>query len=96
MWLCELGPLNDAGQVPDVVATALGVQQRPDQSITDSLLLSLRSRELLLILDNCEHLLDAAAQLVAAIVESCPAVTVLATGREGLGVRGERMMMVRS
>jgi predicted ATPase/class 3 adenylate cyclase len=96
VWLCELGPLNDAGQVPDVVATALGVQQRPDQSITDSLLLSLRSRELLLILDNCEHLLDAAAQLVAAIVESCPAVTVLATGREGLGVRGERMMMVRS
>ena len=49
-----------------------------------------------MVLDNCEHLLDAAAQLVAAIVGSCPGVTVLATGREGLGVRGERMMMVRS
>jgi predicted ATPase/class 3 adenylate cyclase len=96
VWLCELGPLNDPGQVPDAVATALGVQQRPGQSITESLVLWLRSKEMLVVLDNCEHLLDAAAQLVAAIVGSCPAVTVLATGREGLGVRGERMMMVRS
>ena len=55
-----------------------------------------RSRELLVVLDNCEHLLDAAAQLVADFLASCPGVSVLATGREGLGVRGERMMMVRS
>ena len=96
VWLCELGPLNDAGQVPDVVATALAVQQRPGQSITDSLVIWLRSKALLMVLDNCEHLLDAAADLVATIVESCPEVRVLATGREGLGVRGERMLMVRS
>jgi predicted ATPase/class 3 adenylate cyclase len=96
VWLCELGPLSDPGQVPDVVADALGVQQRPGQSIAESLVVALRSKELLVVLDNCEHLLDAAAQLVAAIVGSCPGVTVLATGREGLGVRGERMIMVRS
>jgi predicted ATPase/class 3 adenylate cyclase len=96
VWLCELGPLNDAGQVPDGVATALGVQQRPEQSITESLVTALRSKEMLVVLDNCEHVLDAAAELVAAIVESCQGVRMLATGREGLGVRGERMMMVRS
>jgi predicted ATPase/class 3 adenylate cyclase len=96
VWLCELGPLSYPGQVPDVVATALGVQQRPEQSIAESLVSWLRSKELLVVLDNCEHLLDAAARLVAAIVGSCPGVTVLATGREGLGTRGERMMMVRS
>ncbi|HXY93073.1 MAG TPA: adenylate/guanylate cyclase domain-containing protein [Acidimicrobiia bacterium] len=96
VWLCELGPLSDEGQVPDVVATALNVQQRPGQSITESLMLTLRSKEMLVVLDNCEHVLDAAAQLVGDVVGSCPAVRVLATGREGLGVRGERMMMVRS
>jgi predicted ATPase/class 3 adenylate cyclase len=96
VWLCELGPLSDPGQVPDVVADALGVQQRPGQSLAESLVVALRSKELLVVLDNCEHLLDAAARLVAAMVGSCPGVTVLATGREGLGVRGERMMMVRS
>ena len=96
VWLCELGPLSDPGQVPDVVADALGVQQRPGQSLAESLVVALRAKELLVVLDNCEHLLDAAAQLVAAIVGSCPGVTVLATRREGLGVRGERMMMVRS
>ena len=96
VWLCELGPSSDAAQVPDVVATAVGVQQRSDQSVTQSLLTALRSKDMLVVLDNCEHLLDAAAQLVAALVASCPGVRVLATGREGLGVRGERMMMVRS
>jgi predicted ATPase len=96
VWLCELGPLSEPGQVPDAVATALGVQQRPGQSITESLTTTLRAKELLVVLDNCEHLLDAAAEVVAALVASCPGVGVLATGREGLGVRGERMMMVRS
>jgi predicted ATPase/class 3 adenylate cyclase len=96
VWLCELGPLSDPGQVPDAIATTMRVQQRPEQSITESLVAALRPKELLVVLDNCEHLLDAAAQLVAALVESCPGLRVLATGREGLGVRGERMMMVRS
>jgi predicted ATPase/class 3 adenylate cyclase len=96
VWLCELGPLNDANQVPDAVATAVNVRQRPGQSITESLVSTLRTKEMLVVVDNCEHLLDASAQLIAAIVGSCPRITVLATGREGLGVRGERMMMVRS
>src|SRR5207344_199953 len=53
-------------------------------------------RELLLVLDNCEHLLDAAAQMVEGIERACPAVRVLATSREGLGVSGERIMVLRS
>jgi predicted ATPase/class 3 adenylate cyclase len=96
VWLCELGRVADRGLVPDVVATALGVQQRPGQSIAESLVLWLRSKELLVVLDNCEHLLDAAAQLVAAMVQACPGVRVLATSREGLGVSGERTMVVHS
>jgi predicted ATPase/class 3 adenylate cyclase len=95
-YLCELGPLNDAGQVPDAVATALGVRHRSGQPMTEAIVNWLRSKRTLVVLDNCEHLLDAAAEIVAQVVGSCPGVTVLATGREGLGVRGERMMMVRS
>jgi predicted ATPase/class 3 adenylate cyclase len=96
VFLCELGPLTDPGQVPAVVANACGVQQRPGESFTESLQSTLRSKEMLVVLDNCEHLLDAAAELVTTLMASCPNVTVLATGREGLGVWGERMMMVRS
>jgi predicted ATPase/class 3 adenylate cyclase len=96
VFLCELGPLTDPRQVPAVVANACGVQQRPGESLTESLQYALRSKEMLVVLDNCEHLLDAAAQLVTALAGSCPLITVLATGREGLGVWGERMMMVRS
>jgi len=95
-WLCELGPLSDASGVPDLVATALSIERRADETTTDSLVASLRDRELLLVLDNCEHLIVPAARLVDAIVRSCPSVRVLATSREGLGVSGERLFMVRS
>jgi predicted ATPase len=95
-WLCELGPLSDASGVPDLIATALSIERRADETTTDSLVASLRDRELLLVLDNCEHLIVPAARLVDAIVRACPSVRVLATSREGLGVSGERLFMVRS
>ena len=73
VWLCELGPVADRSLVPEVVAAALEVQQRPGMSPTESILAACRNRELVLVLDNCEHLLDAAA----------------ATGRgDGAGMRG--------
>ena len=72
VWLCELGPLSEPAALPEVVANSLGAQQRPGQSMTESMLAMLRSKELLVVLDNCEHLLDAAAQLVAALVASLP------------------------
>jgi predicted ATPase/class 3 adenylate cyclase len=96
VWLCELGPIADRSLVPEVVAAALNVQQRPGLSPAESILAACRSRELVLVLDNCEHLLDAAAALVEALVRACPGVRVLATSREGLGVSGERILVVRS
>src|SRR5260370_11911104 len=64
--------------------------------MADTLLDFLRSKQLLLVLDNCEHLLDPVARLVEHIERECPEVTVLATSREGLGLRGEQMLAVRS
>ena len=61
VWLCELGPVADRGLVPEVAAAALGVQQRPGMSPAESILAACQNRELVLVLDNCEHLLDAAA-----------------------------------
>ncbi len=96
VWLCELGPLGNADLVPSVLAGALGVQQRAGQTMTESILATCARRHLLVVLDNCEHLLDAAARMVDVMVRSCPGVCVLATSREGLGVSGERIMVLRS
>ena len=96
VWLCELGPLGNADLVPSVVAAALGVQQRPGQTMTESILATCARRHFLVVLDNCEHLLDEAARIVEVMVRSCPGVCVLATSREGLGVSGERIMVLRS
>jgi predicted ATPase/class 3 adenylate cyclase/tetratricopeptide (TPR) repeat protein len=95
-WLCELGPLSEAAGVPELVATTLSIQPRPGESITESVVGALRDREILLVVDNCEHLIVPAARLVDAVVRACPSVRVLATSREGLGVSGERLIMVRS
>ena len=96
VWLCELGSLVDADAVAEAIASALDVEARPGQSMADTLVDFLRSKQLLMVLDNCEHLLDAVAQLVERIERDCPEVTVLATSREGLGLRGEQMLAVRS
>src|SRR4029079_16034356 len=70
-WLCELASHPDGGPVGHAVAAALGVQQRPLLTIEQTLIEYLRGRSLLLVLDNCEHVLDGAAQLVAEIVRHC-------------------------
>ncbi len=89
VWLVELAPLSEEVLVPKAVAEALGVPERPREPITDTLSEVLRDRQLLLVLDNCEHLLGATARLVDALLDSCPRVRILATSREGLGVEGE-------
>ena len=95
-WLCELAPASDAASLVEVVANALDVQPRPGQSLEDTLIDSLRSKHLLLVLDNCEHLLEPAARLVDRIVHAAARVTVLATSREGLAVAGERILAAPS
>jgi predicted ATPase len=95
-WLVELAPIVDPGAVIEVAATTLGVTQRQGQSVTQSVVDFLRAKNLILVIDNCEHLLDAAAQFIDEVVHSCPKVSIIATSREGLGVAGERMFPVPS
>src|ERR671921_1122965 len=89
VWLVELAPLSEEVLVPKVVAEALEVPERPGEPLSDTLAEVLRNRELLLILDNCEHLLEASAHLVDKLLDSCPHLSILATSREALGVEGE-------
>ena len=95
-WFCELATVDDSDAMAQVVATTLGCRQHPGLSLADSIVEYLKVRELLLVLDNCEHLLDDAAALADAVLRACSRVTVLATSREALDVAGERVMRVRS
>jgi predicted ATPase/DNA-binding SARP family transcriptional activator/DNA-binding CsgD family transcriptional regulator len=89
VWLVELAPLSDSALVPQAVAAALGVREQPGRSLTETLSKHLGSRQTLLILDNCEHLIDACARLADALLNSCSGLRVLATSREALGIAGE-------
>lgn len=89
VWLVELGPLFDATLVPRTVAATLGVPEQPEAPIFTTLKDYLRERRLLLILDNCEHLIGASAELAEALLQACPNVRILATSREALGIPGE-------
>lgn len=94
VWLCELAPLGDGGPVGYAVAGALRVQQRYGLTIEQSVIDYLRQRQLLLVVDNCEHVLDDVSRLVDQVVRHCREVTVLATSREPLGVDGEQLLSV--
>jgi predicted ATPase/class 3 adenylate cyclase len=95
-WLCELAGVRDPAAVPDAVSEVFNLEQSRGLTPRDALMRFLRSKVLLLVLDNCEHLLKPAAQLVTEIVRECPGVRVLATSREGLNVAGERIVGVGS
>jgi non-specific serine/threonine protein kinase len=94
VWLVELASLADPALVPQAVAGALGIREQPGQPFLAVLVDVLQSRQLLLVLDNCEHLVDACAQLLDNLVRACPALRVLATSREALGIRGETVWSV--
>jgi predicted ATPase/DNA-binding SARP family transcriptional activator/DNA-binding CsgD family transcriptional regulator len=94
VWLVELAPLTEPELIAQEVAGALGVPERPGQPLVDTLVDALGNKELLLVVDNCEHLVEAAAQLVDALLDSCPRVRVIATSREPLGVEGEVLWQV--
>ncbi|MDQ2933833.1 MAG: adenylate/guanylate cyclase domain-containing protein [Chloroflexota bacterium] len=96
VWLAELAPISDPELVAQVAARALGVLDEPGRSVVDSLVDFLRSKSLLLLLDNCEHVIDPAAGLVDRLVGSCPMVAILASSREALGVAGEVVFQVPS
>jgi predicted ATPase/class 3 adenylate cyclase len=95
-WIAELAAVGDGDAMAEVIAAALGVSRRGDASLADGVVESLRSKHLLLVLDNCEHLLGEVADFAEHLVSNCPDVRVLATSREGLGIAGERVWPLRS
>ena len=96
VWLVELAPVGDPAAVPSAVATVLGVTPQAGSTVTESIAHVLSGRRLLMVLDNCEHVLDAAAALVEAILARAAMVTVVATSREGLRVAAEWLWPVPS
>jgi predicted ATPase len=95
-WLFELAAVTDPAAVPDAVAAVLGVSQQPGKTVSESVTVALVDRVRLLVFDNCEHVLDAAADLIEAILAHSATIRVLATSREGLGVPDEQVLPVRS
>ncbi|MDF3311360.1 protein kinase [Rhodococcus sp. T2V] len=93
-WLVELGELTDESLLSDVAATTLGIREAPASTRTDALVEFLHARDLLLIIDNCEHLIDAVAELAETVLRSCPDVRILATSREPLVIGGEAVFRV--
>jgi predicted ATPase/DNA-binding winged helix-turn-helix (wHTH) protein len=90
VWLVELASVADLAAAGHAVAGVLGVAQQPGKTIAQSIVQSLAGRRLLLVLDNCEHLIEAVAMLACDIVAHCPQVAMLATSREALAIDGER------
>src|SRR5271165_2201492 len=96
VWFFELAAVTDPAAVPDAVAAVLGITQQPGKSVSESVAAALEGRSRLLVFDNCEHVLDAAADLIEAILAHSATVRILATSREGLGVPDEQVWPVRS
>jgi predicted ATPase len=96
VWFFELAAVADPAVVPDAVAAVLGITQQPGKSVAESVAAALEGRVRLLVFDNCEHVHDAAADLVEAVLAASATVTILATSREGLGVSDEQLWRVPS
>jgi predicted ATPase/class 3 adenylate cyclase len=96
VWLFEVAAVADPAAVPDAVAAVLGITQQPGMSVSESVAAALEGRLRLLVFDNCEHVRDAAADLIEAILAQSATVMILATSREGLGVADEQLWLVPS
>ena len=96
VWFVELASLNDPSLVPQAAAAVFGIIDRSENTSLDKLIDLLRAKTSLLILDNCEHLLAACAQLADTLLKNCPNLKILVTSREGLGIPGEAFYRVPS
>ena len=96
VWFVELAPINEPSLLPVAVASAMRLELPSQAEPIEALVGALKHRQLLLILDNCEHLVEPAATLVSAILRGCPSVTVLASSRQGLGIAGEETFRMPS
>ncbi|HEY6358737.1 MAG TPA: adenylate/guanylate cyclase domain-containing protein, partial [Vicinamibacterales bacterium] len=89
VWFIDLAPLHDPSLVPNVIASVFDVQETPTQPMRDALINHLKHKDLVLIVDNCEHVIGEASKTAGAILRDCPNVSILATSREALGLAGE-------
>ena len=96
VWVLELAAVTDPSAVPDAVAAVLGITQQPSKTVSQSVASALEGRVRLLVFDNCEHVLDAAADLIEAILTHSATVKLLATSREALRVTDEHLWPVPS
>ncbi len=95
-WLVDLAPLADPALLPQAIAGVLGVSEGPNRSLVEALVDYLRTRQVLLVLDNCEHLIAACAELSETLLRAAPQLRIVATSREGLGIQGETVWRVPS
>ncbi|MGH3204609.1 MAG: ATP-binding protein, partial [Streptosporangiaceae bacterium] len=96
VWLVELAAVSDQDAVPSAISEALGIGGQPGRPVLEGLLDALAFQDVLIVLDNCEHLIGACAKMADAILRRCPRVHLLATSREPLGIGGETMYRVPS
>ena len=96
VWWVDLAPTSDSALLASEVASALSIREFPSQPVIETLTAQLDERRLLIVLDNCEHLLGACAELATTLLEACPGVVILATSRESMGVEGEQSWRVPS
>jgi predicted ATPase len=94
VWWVALAPLRDPSMLPATVAQALEVDEHPERSVTASVAASLVDKQTLLVVDNCEHLLDAVSEFVRELVDACPRLVVACSSRERLGLRAEHVFPV--
>lgn len=96
VWLVELAPLTDPSLVPQTVCAALGVKPEGGTPEIEALINYMREKKILLVVDNCEHLIDACAQLCDTLLHACPQLRIIASSREALGIEGENAYRVPS
>ena len=94
VWFVGLAPLTDAALLPQTTAAALGIRKEAGRALLETLQESLRDRRLVLVLDNCEHLVEACAEFADTLLHACPLLTILATSREALNIAGETVWPV--
>jgi predicted ATPase/class 3 adenylate cyclase len=96
VWFADLAPLQDAEFVAVTVANVLGIREDPARLLSEIIVAAIGTRSMLLVLDNCEHVIDACAKLADALLRNCPRIVLLATSREPLGIDGEYVHRVPS
>ena len=96
VWFVDLAPLRDHEAVAPAMAAVLGIGEEPERDIVDSLAAGIGDRSMLVLLDNCEHLVDACAKLADVLLRGCPRLAILATSREPLSIDGEQTYRVPS